>query len=36
MGYLYSKGVFTMISQNDPVGKARFELIQDRWVGGEV
>ena len=25
-----------MICQNDPVGKTRFQLIQDRWIGGDV
>lgn len=25
-----------MISENDPIGKARFELIQDKWVGGDI
>lgn len=25
-----------MISENDPVGKTRYELIQDKWQGGDV
>jgi len=25
-----------MISENDQVGKTRFEFIQDKWIGGDV
>jgi hypothetical protein len=28
LGSIFSKGVFTIISENDPVGKTRYELIQ--------
>lgn len=36
MGQIYSKSVFSMISENDPIGKTRFEFIQDPWEGGDV
>ena len=35
-GYVYSKTIFTMISENDAIGKTRFEYIQDRWEGGDT
>ena len=25
-----------MISENDPIGKTRFEYVQDRWEGGDA
>ena len=35
-GSMFSRIVFTMISENDAIGKTRFEFIQDRWEGGDA
>ena len=33
---IYSKSVFNMISEHDPVSKTRFRYIGGEWVGGDV
>ena len=35
-GSAFSRTVFTMISENDAIGKTRFEFIDEKWIGGDV
>ena len=33
---IYSKSVFNIISEHEPVSKARFHYIGGEWVGGDI
>lgn len=33
---IYSKSIFSIISEHDPVSKARFRYIGGEWVGGDI
>ena len=34
--YVYSKSVFSIISEHEPVSKARYRYIGGEWVGGDI
>jgi hypothetical protein len=33
---IYSKSVFTIVSEHEPVSKTRYKYIGGEWVGGDV
>ena len=33
---VYSKSVFNIISEHEPVSKARFHYIGGEWIGGDI